>query len=221
VRAVFSGRRHELNVSTYQMCILLMFNSADVVPYSRMAAELTIPEDELKRHLLSLTAPKARVLNRSKKAREIEADETFTVNNEFTSKLVKIKIPLISLKSATAAGGAGGSGGAAAGGGGTGGSGGAASGGAGGLPPREPQEGPDVPELVEESRKHLMEAAIVRIMKTRRTLDHANLVSEVTRQLQARFRPSPQDIKKRIEGLMEREYLERDKDDKKTYHYLA
>lgn len=29
VRAVFGTKRHELNVTTYQMCILLLFNTAD------------------------------------------------------------------------------------------------------------------------------------------------------------------------------------------------
>lgn len=32
---------------------------------------------------------------------------------------------------------------------------------------------------------------------------------------------SPGDIKKAVESLIEREYLERDKDDKKLYTYLA
>ena len=70
-------------------------------------------------------------------------------------------------------------------------------------------------------RKTTTEAAIVRIMKARKSMDHANLVAEVTRQLSARFRPSPVDIKKRIEDLIERDYLERDAVDKKLYTYCA
>ncbi len=37
-----------------------------------------------------------------------------------------------------------------------------------------------------------VEAAIVRIMKTRKTLDHANLVAEVSKLLAVRFQASPQ-----------------------------
>ena len=58
-------------------------------------------------------------------------------------------------------------------------------------------------------------------MKTRKRLDNSNLVAEVTKQLSARFRPTPQAIKKRIESLIEREYLERDSEDRRVYNYLA
>jgi cullin 3 len=39
--------------------------------------------------------------------------------------------------------------------------------------------------------------------------------------LSARFVPNPIIIKKRIESLIEREYLERSKNDRKVYNYLA
>merc|ERR1719190_41100 len=83
------------------------------------------------------------------------------------------------------------------------------------------QGGSDVPATVEEDRKHLVEAVIVRIMKTRKTLDHNQLVMEVTRHLTSRFQPSPTLIKQRIEKLIEREYLERSQHDRRVYNYLA
>lgn len=58
-------------------------------------------------------------------------------------------------------------------------------------------------------------------MKSRRILDHNNIVTEVTRQLAPRFLPNPTVIKKRIESLLEREFLERDATDRKLYRYLA
>lgn len=76
-------------------------------------------------------------------------------------------------------------------------------------------------QRVEEDRKPQIEAAIVRIMKSRRVLDHNNIITEVTKQLQSRFLPNPVEIKKRIESLIEREFLERDIADRKLYRYLA
>jgi hypothetical protein len=55
---------------------------------------------------------------------------------------------------------------------------------------------------VEEDRKPQIEAAIVRIMKSRKRLGHNELIGEVTRQLAARFLPQPQVVKKRIESLI-------------------
>lgn len=74
---------------------------------------------------------------------------------------------------------------------------------------------------VDEDRKHEIEAAIVRIMKARKQMAHSNLVNEVTEQLRTRFMPSPVIIKKRIEALIEREYLARTDADRKTYTYVA
>ena len=44
---------------------------------------------------------------------------------------------------------------------------------------------------------------------------------QVTEQLKARFLPNPPTIKKRIEGLIEREYLARTQEDRKVYTYVA
>ena len=49
----------------------------------------------------------------------------------------------------------------------------------------------------------------------------AQLVLEVVQQLQRMFQPDFRLIKKRIEDLIAREYLERDKDNPNTFKYLA
>lgn len=74
---------------------------------------------------------------------------------------------------------------------------------------------------IAQQRQHQVDAAIVRVMKTRKTLKHAALVGEVVTQLRARFDPKPQLIKRRIEAMIEQEYLERGESDRSTYNYLA
>jgi len=72
---------------------------------------------------------------------------------------------------------------------------------------------------VDQDRQYLVDAAIVRIMKTRKKLNHTQLVTEVFSQL--KFPIEPSQMKKRIESLLDREYMERDESSKDTYLYLA
>jgi cullin-4 len=74
-------------------------------------------------------------------------------------------------------------------------------------------------EEVFRERQYVVDAVIVRIMKSRKRISHTALTGEVLQQL--RFAAKPADLKLRIEAMIEREYLERDSDDPSTYNYLA
>lgn len=76
------------------------------------------------------------------------------------------------------------------------------------------------PERITEDRSLAIEAAIVRIMKARQVLSHNQLMTEVLQILQF-FRPPPRLVKKRINHLIDREYLERDEKEANVYRYLA
>ncbi|KAL8453383.1 hypothetical protein Emed_000882 [Eimeria media] len=73
---------------------------------------------------------------------------------------------------------------------------------------------------VEEDRSITVDAAIVRIMKTRKSLSHQQLVGEVMAQLHF-FQPPPKLLKERIQDLIAREFLERDKEKPTQYNYVA
>eukprot|EP00301_Raphidiophrys_heterophryoidea_P004822 c1206_g1_i1.p1 GENE.c1206_g1_i1~~c1206_g1_i1.p1 ORF type:complete len:780 (-),score=172.94 c1206_g1_i1:157-2244(-) len=76
-------------------------------------------------------------------------------------------------------------------------------------------------QAVAEDRKHAIEAAIVRIMKSRKQLEFQKLVLETSQQLLRLFKPDVKLIKARMEDLISREYLERDPQNPKMLRYLA
>ncbi|ULT87976.1 hypothetical protein L3Y34_007272 [Caenorhabditis briggsae] len=178
-----------LQVTTHQMIILLQFNHRKVISCQQLLDDLKIPEKELKRCLQSLALSKSsqRILNRKgPKGRDmIDMSDEFIVNDNFQSKLTRVKVQMVS-----------------------------------GKVESEP-EIKETRQKVEDDRKLEVEAAIVRIMKARKRLNHNNLVTEVTQQLRHRFMPSPTIIKQRIETLIEREYLQRDEQDHRSYSYIA
>lgn len=100
VRANGKAQRHELNVPTYGMIILLLFNDlapSESLTYEEILAKTNIPEDDLRRNLQSLSvAPKTRILKKQPMSREVLNGDKFSFNSEFTSPYTKIKVGVIS-----------------------------------------------------------------------------------------------------------------------------
>ncbi|KAK2140943.1 hypothetical protein LSH36_1200g00010 [Paralvinella palmiformis] len=74
---------------------------------------------------------------------------------------------------------------------------------------------------VDEHRKMFLQAAVVRIMKARKKLNHNSLVQEVVRQSTLRFKPDVPMIKKCIETLIDKQYIERTPNTRDEYVYIA
>ncbi|KZS88122.1 Cullin-domain-containing protein [Sistotremastrum niveocremeum HHB9708] len=187
VKVAFKARTHELNVSTFALVILLLFEDVEDgerLSYNEIKDAVQIPDPELQRNLQSLACAKFKILKKHPPSRDVSTTDAFTFNNDFTANLQRIKIGLVASKTETT------------------------------------EERQDTRNKIDEERRHQTEACIVRIMKDRKTMAHNELINEVTRQLATRFQPNPIDIKKRIESLIEREYLER-REDRKSYNYLA
>ncbi|KAF8827739.1 hypothetical protein HHX47_DHR4000303 [Lentinula edodes] len=79
----------------------------------------------------------------------------------------------------------------------------------------------DVLKAVDEDRKFVIQATIVRIMKARKTMKNQSLVQEVISQISQRFAPKIPDIKKAIDTLLEKDYIERVEGQRDTFAYVA
>eukprot|EP00456_Euglypha_rotunda_P082067 TRINITY_DN8050_c0_g1_i1.p1 TRINITY_DN8050_c0_g1~~TRINITY_DN8050_c0_g1_i1.p1 ORF type:complete len:269 (+),score=39.60 TRINITY_DN8050_c0_g1_i1:221-1027(+) len=145
VRANFDKGKKDLLVHTYQMTILMLYNTSISFTYADIKKATNIPDTELERHLLSLAHPKVRVLRKTPNNKTIAPDHVFAWNGSYVSKLKRVKIPLLSAKVAPSAIKK-------------------------PLVPGSPGE-VDLPDSVLEARKNRVEAALVRIMKARKTLE--------------------------------------------------
>ncbi|KAF2640039.1 Cullin-domain-containing protein [Massarina eburnea CBS 473.64] len=183
-------RRHELNVSTYAMVILLLFNELPVeqsLSFNEIQAQTNIPHNDLVRNLQSLAvAPKTRILRKEPMSKDVKPDDQFFFNEGFKGNFVKIKVGVVS----------------------------------NGNKVESDRERRETEKKNDDSRNFCIEAAVVRIMKQRKELSHQNLMTETLSQLAAQFKPDVHMIKKRLESLIEREYLER-VEGAESYRYLA
>ena len=203
-------RRHEINVSTYAMVILLLFNDlplGESLSYEDIQAMTTIPQNELRRNLLSLAvAPKTRILRKEPMNKTVKDSDRFFFNESFTNPFLKVKVGLV----------------------------------AGGSKVESDSERIETEKKNDEMRAMILEACVVKIMKyapcprlsrwkmltfpprERKILAHVELVNEVLKQLSARFDPDVTMLKQRIESLIDREYLQRMENTAlPSYSYLA
>jgi len=172
-----------LVVSTYQMLVLLLFNTKTTWTFKEMLEHTSIPKEDLQVAALSMAHPKVKVMRKAPNTKEVKDDDKFQINPKYNNNRARVNIPTLNIKS------------------------------------NKPEQDDKNMEAIYRLRRHQMDAAIVRIMKARKTLKHPDLVTEVVKQLRGRFTPKPVDIKKRIANLIELEYLERDENDRQLYHY--
>ena len=95
-----SKKTREINVSTYAMIILLLFNDlppGQSITCEEIMAQTNIPLNEITRNLQALAvSPKTRVLIKQPMSRDIKMTDKFLFNETFYSQFQKIKIGVVS-----------------------------------------------------------------------------------------------------------------------------
>jgi len=83
---------------------------------------------------------------------------------------------------------------------------------------REERKSDETANDVMKEREFVIDAAIVRIMKSRKEMALLDLQQE-TKKLISLFVPDPKMVKRRIDSLMERDYLERHPEKNNVFIY--
>ncbi|CAD6439243.1 ccf33876-f386-4ce7-a079-3fb624725bf4 [Sclerotinia trifoliorum] len=188
-------RKYELNVNTHGMLILMLFNDfqgGQELSYEEIQQSLNITDKDLPRALMQLSGPPKSRVLLKKPGKPNELPKMGDVFT-FNSSFVS---KTVKIKVQPIGG------------------------------QSSKVEGADerrqTEERNDEHRGSVMDTVIVRIMKARKECPHQQLVAEVISQLSQRFQPNINMMKRRIESLIEREYLERiEEANIPTYRYLA
>ncbi|CAF4137248.1 unnamed protein product [Adineta steineri] len=193
LQMLYTKSKYILQVSTYQMAILLLFNKVESITVNGESMTVNIKKAQIELKLfrpILLVLIKSQVLkcsditlNEELKESDIEDDYMIQVDENFKSKRDKINLNQ-AVKSV------------------------------------EQKEAEKDGQAIEEERNFLIQAAIVRTMKARKQLNYNSITEQILPQLTSKFQPKISMIKECIELLVEKEYLKRDPKDKSLYTYI-
>lgn len=202
IKLTYLKKPYIITCTTYQMAILLLFNENEKMSYHDISVQCQLDDKELRRTLQSVVDVKlllkenATTTVPTTTAEEDDDDvDVVSTNNELSGCSFQLNKDFSNKRTKlkiTAA-----------------------------VQKETPQELEQTHTSVDEDRHMYTQAAIVRIMKSRKVLKHNVLIQEVVDQSRAKFSPTTQLIKKCIEALIEKNYLERLPGTKDEYGYVA
>ena len=174
VSTIFLKKKYSFTVSTYQLGILLLFNSYDTLTIKLISEYLNIDIE-------ILTDP-ANILVKSKLL--ILENEEYKINYNYKSKNLKKNLNIT-------------------------------------LKVDKVKENKKIVEESETDMNFILQSIIIKIMKTRKELDHDILVNECITNIGNRFKIKLSIIKKCIEILIDKEYLSRCENNNNRYKYIS
>lgn len=183
-------KNYQVIANCFQASILYLFNENDQLTVQDIMDRCQISLEDLTEACLKLCSPKMRMLNKQN-GKSPKFAPTEKIAVNTTFANQNIRINMIPQPSTVKM----------------------ASGG-GGVPKID-----EVDAEVMKERGLIIDATCVRIMKQRKVLSHNDLLQAIIHQIKM-FQAQPQLIRKRIESLIEREYLERDPKNKGQYIYM-
>ncbi|KAG1814325.1 Cullin family-domain-containing protein [Suillus subaureus] len=99
VKARFAAGPKDLTVSLYQAVVLLLFNKETEIGFRHILEEtLSIDDEELRRTLQSLACANKKVLKKRPVGKDVNDDDVFYFNPEFTDARAKVHINSIQAK---------------------------------------------------------------------------------------------------------------------------
>uniref|UniRef100_F1RUR7 Cullin 2 n=1 Tax=Sus scrofa TaxID=9823 RepID=F1RUR7_PIG len=90
VKMNYLGKPYVAMVTTYQMAVLLAFNNSETVSYKELQDSTQMNEKELTKTIKSLLDVK--MINHDSEKEDIDAESSFSLNMNFSSKRTKFKI---------------------------------------------------------------------------------------------------------------------------------
>eukprot|EP01101_Sappina_pedata_P004038 TRINITY_DN164_c0_g2_i1.p1 TRINITY_DN164_c0_g2~~TRINITY_DN164_c0_g2_i1.p1 ORF type:complete len:765 (+),score=325.04 TRINITY_DN164_c0_g2_i1:30-2297(+) len=183
----------------FLLAILLKMNSSESVTIGKLIETTHLQPSNFDQSLKTLLKSKILLCNNSEfdEKAPLDANAVITINKKFSNKRKRLNVNSTSAGKERTASKSDAAGGPST---------------AGGIKDME---------NVDEQRKLSIQAAIVRIMKTRKELSHTNLTQETFTQLKNLFSPQPRMVKQCIQLLIEKDYLERKPDANDIYLYKA
>jgi cullin 1 len=200
LRTNYTNQKYILMTSAYQMGVLVLYNKSETWSFGEIKEATGLGGEELGQVLGLLVRAKVLICDDGEGGKE---DGQYDLNPNFRSKKIRVNLNLPIRADVKA-------------------------------------ESSDVLKTVDEDRKYVIQATIVRyvifsflslvpqadwpvcrIMKARKTLKNQALIQEVISQISQRFAPKIPDIKKAIDTLLEKEYIERVEGTRDTFAYVA